>query len=264
MPEANTLFVGRLPPLPEWKAGPGGEPAHATAPAIIDLHRAHPILHLIELDDILIGESLLLSTPKGGQSLVDSDRGTLMAIAPRGGFEDAVLGFEIVHTEAGQQRPNTDWVRGRLSFPVFWLNAMEYLGGRRTAGSADSVAPGESIAFTSETPGAELVVRGPDGREKTLAGSQLGSYHFQDTEEPGSYEVYEEGEVLARFAVNLFDDAESDIPALAEEDIPIGDYQFAGRTQWAPARRELWKVLLFSALVVLLLEWYIYNRRVYI
>ncbi len=263
MPEANTLFVGRLPPLPEWR--PAGEPAPtANGPQIIDINRAHPIMHLIELDDVLIGECMILAAPRGGTVLADSDQGPIMAIAPRGGFEDAVLGFEIVHTEGGQQRPNTTWVRGKLSFPVFCLNVLQYLGGRRTAGSDESIAPGQSITFTAETPGAKLVVHGPGGLAKTLAGSQQGTYYFQDTEQTGDYEVHEQDRVLGRFAVNLFDQAESDISVRAESDIPIGGFHIAGRTHWAPARRELWKILLFSALVVLLLEWYIYNRRVYI
>jgi hypothetical protein len=29
-------------------------------------------------------------------------------------------------------------------------------------------------------------------------------------------------------------------------------------------RRELWRPILLAALVVLLVEWYIYNRRVYL
>jgi hypothetical protein len=37
-----------------------------------------------------------------------------------------------------------------------------------------------------------------------------------------------------------------------------------GRVGQEPARQELWKWLLGAGLVVLLCEWYIYNRRVYL
>jgi hypothetical protein len=38
----------------------------------------------------------------------------------------------------------------------------------------------------------------------------------------------------------------------------------APTTRSVPVRREAWKFLLLAALGVLILEWYIYNRRVYL
>ena len=38
----------------------------------------------------------------------------------------------------------------------------------------------------------------------------------------------------------------------------------AGQTGQEVARQELWRPLVWIALAVLLLEWYIYNRRVYL
>jgi hypothetical protein len=32
----------------------------------------------------------------------------------------------------------------------------------------------------------------------------------------------------------------------------------------APTRKEIWKAVLACALAVLVIEWYIYNRRVYL
>ena len=37
-----------------------------------------------------------------------------------------------------------------------------------------------------------------------------------------------------------------------------------GESRWSPTRHELWKWLLALGLGVLLFEWYIYNRRVYL
>ena len=68
--------------------------------------------------------------------------------------------------------------------------------------------------------------------------------------------------------MNLFDRAESDVrPRRANEEgrvsIRIGYEEIAARTDWEPARFEVWKILLALALGVALWEWYIYNRRVY-
>ena len=44
----------------------------------------------------------------------------------------------------------------------------------------------------------------------------------------------------------------------------VGYVEVKAETRWEPARRETWKFLLVVALGVLLFEWYIYNRRVYL
>ena len=50
----------------------------------------------------------------------------------------------------------------------------------------------------------------------------------------------------------------------SDEAVKIGHVEVTGQSHWEPARRELWRILLLAALGVLLLEWYIYNRRVYV
>ena len=44
----------------------------------------------------------------------------------------------------------------------------------------------------------------------------------------------------------------------------IGYVEVKGKPGWQGARRELWKALLLGALGILALEWYVYNRRVYL
>lgn len=84
--------------------------------------------------------------------------------------------------------------------------------------------------------------------------------------------MLERGEVSKRFAVNLFDRQESDVRLRASQQeagpgvdaIRIGYTDVTAQAGGAPARKELWQLLLVVALVVLLAEWYVYNRRVYI
>jgi hypothetical protein len=87
---------------------------------------------------------------------------------------------------------------------------------------------------------------------------------FSDTRELGPYDVFEGDKLAQRFTVNLFDSLESDIRPREENTIRIGYVDVQGETSFEPARFETWKVLLVLALGVLLFEWYIYNRRVYL
>jgi hypothetical protein len=46
--------------------------------------------------------------------------------------------------------------------------------------------------------------------------------------------------------------------------VRIGFEDIKAEAGWKPVRRETWRWLLLAALAVLVLEWYIYNRRAYI
>ena len=81
-------------------------------------------------------------------------------------------------------------------------------------------------------------------------------------------------QVIERFAVNLFDRQESNVRlqptqdpesgTIEPADLRIGNYDVKKLVGEAPSRSEAWKAVLALALVVLVFEWYIYNRRVYL
>jgi hypothetical protein len=276
MPRANTLLVGRLPPGPAWRGGQTQptEPKTAVLPQIIDWDRAHPLLAHVELGNVDIADSLVLQPPPGSSVLIDSTAGPIAAIAPRDSHEDAVLGFEIVGQAAdGSRTANTNWPR-RLSFPTFWLNALEYLAGGIEQPSVDQVRPGRPVELRPPGNLAELTVVDPHGHRATIQRTDHDLLQFHDTNEPGIYEVQRGDQVIERFAVNLFDRAESDVRVRPSQDpeastvqaadIRIGHVDVAATAGQTPIRKEAWKALLATALFVLLVEWYIYNRRVYL
>lgn len=260
MPMSNTLLIGRLPPEDsDWKLA-AEEPA--AVPVILDTNRSHPLMQLIDLGNIEIAESLLLKPPVGSQSLIDSPAGTICAIAPRGGFEDLVLGFEIVgRTEQGGTYANTNWPL-RLSFPTFVLSAIEYLGGDEQRQRGISAQPGEVVTLRPQGPVDRVRVSLPDGSTQTVPVAAGGSVHFSGTTQLGVYEFLESDQPPRRLAVNLLDAHESHL-APQEEAVQVGYVEIEGKRSWEPGRRETWKWFLLAALAVLLVEWYIYNRRVY-
>jgi hypothetical protein len=298
MPRANTLFVGRLPPGGKWRGsedarGAAAEtgndnsaeaPAAATAsdgdgervamPQIIDWDRSHPLLAHVELGNVVLADSLVLDPPTGATVLIDSTAGPIAAITPRDSYQDAVLGFEIVGRDKdGAILPNTNWPR-RHSFPTFWLNALEHLAGGSADAESNLVRPGRTVELRAPATADRLTVIDPAGGPTTVQRSPQDSFAFHSTDMPGIYQVRQGNNVIERFAVNLFDRAESDVrvrPTQDEDsqtvraaDIRIGNVDVAATAERAPARQELWKLILACALFVLVLEWYIYNRRVYL
>jgi hypothetical protein len=264
MPQANTLFVGRIPPLASWGYSAEQPPDKMVAPQVIDQDSAHPLGQLVELGNVAFADALKLTPPAGASEIIRTDTGPLYAIAPREGFEDAVLASEIVGRDAeGKTYANTDWPL-RISFPVFVLNSLEYLGGSRRAAGVRSVAPGKLVELRAATPQSKLEVELPSGTKRTLQRTRSGTFNFAETDELGVYRVREEGQPTQSFAVNLFDERETDIRPRAENSIKIGFSEVAGQAASQPARRELWRPLLLVACCLLVGEWYIYHRRVYI
>lgn len=265
MPEANTLFIGRVPPAEGWSAE-----AAKPSPLIIDLDRLHPLMHLVELGSILIYDSLPLKGPEGATSLIDADNGSLLMIAPRKGFEDAALAFELVGTYPdGDVNAKTNWPR-RKSFPVFVMNAVRYLGGARASLAVQGSQPGQPVKLRTEAAADQITVQSPTGISTKVQRENQNSFVFTRAEEVGVYTVREgaEREAGQHFAINLFDSRESDLVPREVIDIPYFDEkteQVGVHASMAePSRKEMWKWLLIVGLLVLVFEWYVYNRRVYL
>ncbi len=260
MPACNTYFIGILPPDPRWTA----EEA-VKSPQIIDSDRSHPLMRFVELGDVkAIVEATPLNLPRGGNMLIDSHLGVIMGVAPREGYEDLVQGFEIVgQEESGSTYANTDWPI-RTGFPVFIGNVLTYLGGSRFESEQVSSQPGQAVALRTQAPVEEINVESPAGERTRISRGGQNTFVFGKTDTVGNYSVREASskDIAQRFAVNLFDTIESDIRP--SEAIDPGYEQIVGQRGWETKRRELWKYLLIAGLIVLLVEWYIYNRRVYV
>lgn len=294
LPRANTLFLGATPPdaasalAPTTPLSPDADPAQpptpptppeeswADKPLVLDWNRSHPLLAYVELANLGIGRALRLSPPASAATLIDSDDGPLLTVTPRDSFEDAVLAFPILVERDGATLVNTNWFTKR-SFPTFWLNVLDYFVDAGDEASAQASA-GEAVEIRLTSDVREVVVVTPNGARERL--TRLGDepFQFQRTDRQGVYEVVEQRGgrdlVVDRFAVNLFDRNESDI-RLRERDasdpaeapvagLRIGFVDVAATAGAAPDRKELWRALLVLALLVLLAEWYVYNRRVYV
>ena len=236
----------------------------AAPPIVIDTDRAHPLTQLIEFGNVVIIESFAMTPPSGGAVLIDADTGGIFAVAPRDGFEDAVLGFEIISTaDNGAAEFNTDWPL-RQSFPVFVLNALQYLGGTTSASATASANPGSPMLIRPNTPVDQIAVELPSGSRTIVEPNTQKSFVFVATEQLGLYHVTEGNaeKPTQHFPVNLFDTRESDLTP--REAIELGHEEVKGQAGLEPTRKELWRWLLLAGLAVLVFEWYVYNRRVYL
>ena len=259
MPECNTTFIGTRPPTEEWEFGEKQFPTN-----VIDTDISHPLMDSVSFGTVNVVESSKLTGPKGTLVLIDATFGPVMSIGPRQGFQDLVIGFSLLeYDDDGNASFNTDWVK-KLSFPIFVQNVVSQLAGGFRFNAAQGFEPGELVKFRTVLPTQTAGVTAPDGKKIKLSPRPDKRFVFTGTEAKGVYEVEDlETESLDQlFVVNLFDFRESDLSV--RDTLEIGYQEIKGTTKTIPARKDFWSWIIFGALALLMIEWYIYNRRVFI
>jgi len=152
----------------------------------------------------------------------------------------------------------------QIAFPILISNLIEWFtpadmlnipAGLRVA---DTVTIRPSVGVDSVTvtaPTGESTDFTADGRPITYA----------NTTQPGLYSVdlLQEGEIVQSqaFAVNLFGLDESDITPVPVDELILGGSQSVTDDDDQLGVREFWALAAFLALLMLLIEWYVYHRR---
>jgi hypothetical protein len=279
LPRANTFFIG-LPP-PPWERGV----RQLKYPILMVSKREHPLLRqLTTLWDVGVSEAFrfhpydnLAEGVRDQYRRQPSDQGKkplpvltrlieaagnvpVLFTLPRGPYQDLVMTFPLLNDKGDLM---TNWPL-QPSFPLFMRNVLYVLGGVADAARGESVQPGEPVVLRPESGVRRLVVFPPKGSPQTLERDSRPELVFDETEEPGPFRVEgkdADGKTVTRsgFAVSLLDPQESNIEP--RTDFAIGSDRITAGGQRAQAS-ELWKWLVLLALALLLIEWYIYNRRV--
>ncbi|MGL6076310.1 MAG: vWA domain-containing protein [Fimbriiglobus sp.] len=268
MPKSNTLFIGQVPP--PWSLGVKGAPKAANVaepvqgPSVRGWNSRHPVMRNLQaLDEIDLGMAYKLpELPARTQRLIEGTENlVLLAAMNRLAYTDLVMAFPIMTTD---DKWNTNWPL-KLSFPLFWRNVVMSLGNVRDAGTEDAIKPGQTkIIRIGSVP--ELQLKRPLGESMTIARGTRADFLLTQTDLLGQYSVRwtdlaGKGEQTRRFAVNLYDPLESDLSVLKE--IKIGNATIqADSPRKQP--RDLWKWPVLVGLLALVVEWWVYNRRVQI
>ncbi len=285
MPATNTFFIGSLPP-PSAAAANASANKNANDDAtnssdadgnsngpsswkwasdpgpivLIDLDRTHPLMRYLEIYSLLIFSGRSIEGPPGMIELIDADAGPTLCIAPRDGYQDLVLGFEIISEDKdGLTQANTNWYAER-SWPVFVLNVLRYLAGAAEASGAPSYQPGETVRVRVENALSEVNVGRIGAKPTKMRPGPSGSIEIVDTDTPGNYRVEANDKLADLFAVNLFDPRESELAAVASVD--LGYESVDAAIGGVESRREYWRFLLVVMLLLLVAEWWLYAKRV--
>jgi hypothetical protein len=150
----------------------------------------------------------------------------------------------------------------RVAFPVMMSNMLQWLYPHKLQFSTAQTRAGEAFPLYFEAPTDHLLVLAPEGRWETYA-VQTNPFLYTATRRVGLYKVAE-GEKRRYFAVNLADEAESDIrtPEVKPQ-APEGTAPAEAPTSIPVALREqpLWLFFLLGIPLLVLADWFFWLKE---
>jgi hypothetical protein len=255
MPRGNTFFIGAFPPEFAF------DPAKKVEKVFVkdSLKNNSLMRYLTGMHEV--GATVVYKIdnlpPKTPLLLEGEDNLAMMLSLTRNAHTDIVQLFPLV-TESGEW--NTNWPL-QPSFPIFWRNVLYALGNVSDAASEEPVQPGNPKRLRPSGITKIVTVKNPAGDSVDLERTgNRSDFDFQGTDRVGVYVAKWPGGSRG-FAVNLLDSDESNIRP--RESIKIGDDTVVAADTRSQSR-ELWKWAVAAAFLFLLLEWYVYNKRVYV
>ena len=151
-----------------------------------------------------------------------------------------------------------------IAWPVLMANLLDWFSPAEIVSLPDGLSVGDALVIQPPLFAESVRVTAPDGGVQVLPvrGDAL---VYSDTRQLGIYllEIVVAGEVKQRqhFAVNLFATGESDITPVAEADLVLGGGAVRLDVEDQLGLREFWIVAALLALLLLLIEWVVYHRR---
>lgn len=259
LPAGNLLFIAP-PRSTEFFSVTGTIEFPSVQPAVGE----EPLLRNVSLSEVSILEATRIVPGTWARVVVDSDGGPLLVAGERNGRRIVVLAFDLLRSDLPLQ----------VAFPLLLSNIINFLAPGSGAEAA-LLAPGEPLTLQIDPAITEVRLTLPDGTQLGTAGGLFQTaetLQMQDeqviyaaTNQLGIYTVEafraDELEARLRYAVNLFAPNESQVqpqPELAVSQ--TGGLQSAAGPQDQQARQEFWRWLAALALLVLVVEWLVYQR----
>lgn len=230
---------------------------------IIGWKRDHPALRGIVLDGLLIGASRLITLDKGApaKEIATTEGGPAILDVADGSSRALVICFDPMES-------NWPFLE---SFPVTISQCIDVLGdvggelGRvvRTGDILRDRVPlaAKDVRVVLPGGGATPTTPAADGQISVGPLRELGIHTLQWDGPRGPSDGEIAGKSARPFAVNLLDAKESDITPVRTLNLASREVRGA-ENERASSPRRLWPWLVLAMLALLILEWYIYNRRV--
>ena len=240
--QGNFILINTVAPnLPLERRGTMQNP-HVLLPIA-----KHAITEGLSLGDLRIHEALNVSVKGEGVVLARSQESALLYALEKGKLRLLYLGFDLMASDFPL----------RIAFPVLFHNVLAWLQPQRLEFPGQSAQAGSPFALRLPSSDGAFEITLPSGRKENFT-SVSNPFIFPDTAQTGFY-TFKSANREGRFAVNLFDESESQIlPRINLSAAAKGAAQSAGV---AETGFSLWPALLGAVLVLLAFELFLAFRR---
>ena len=258
LPQAGYLFWGGVPQIEGVSLGD-----RVNDEVIFNWDESHPVLRHVPVEAVRAWEWYRLTVPSDAAMLMEGETSPVMCTFSREGTDFLISAFPLLIEDLATGEPlmNSTWVT-KAHFPVFMYNALQYLSASLDAGGDTGLRTGEPISIPVGGRARQVLISRPDGTRDTVPAAGAARVHYARTRLLGVYRCDGAAQAAERFAVNLFSAAESRVQP--SDRLAIGAGQVITGSGVGTVNRPFWPWLLVAALVLLLLEWVVYNKRVFV
>lgn len=261
LPAGRWLVMGAVPPAPIGldDLGPGKQGI------VLSWKRDHPVLRGVQLDDLSFTESrsTALAQNSAVTSIADGPTGPLILDGSDLTRRAIIVTFNPLQS---------NWPL-KPSGLLFLAKALDYLGRDAMDMQSLSAQPGQTLSQRLPRDASAIRLTLPDKSKPVSLLPQkggdvifgplkdVGIYTLEWDGSPGGADVSVGGRARRAVSVNLGDSFESDVtPRLVLQTAS----RIVSAEQSGPGggTRRLWPWLLLGMLAVLVVEWYVYNRKV--
>jgi hypothetical protein len=249
LPKCRYLVFGRPPDGIDVSV-----PGQLENQVVVDWRTKHPILKYVDLTNLFVAKCYKMILPRDADVLAEFNETPALALVRRNGSVFLLAGFDVLQS-------NWPFEPG---FVLFCYNAAGFLGMQLGGGQEMNLKVGEPIVVDGLDGQITAQIDGPDFSGIEIKSSVSGSLRFPGTDRAGTYRlsIGEPAKGGDRFfAVNLLDPKESSIEPVREI-VLSGQQVQAEEQELSRANLPLWPFLVGLALVLVCLEWIIYNYKV--
>jgi Mg-chelatase subunit ChlD len=240
--EGNVIFIDTVAPTLPLVSG--GKLDH---PRVLAPLPKHAITEGLNLGDLRIEQARRVAVTGEATVLAASAEGPLLVAVERGKLRSFFIGFDLMASDLPL----------RVAFPVLMHNLLEWFQPQRLEFPAQSAQAGSPMELRLPSGDSKLEITSPSGRQEVF-NAPAGSVNFHDTLQSGFYH-YKSASRDGRFAVNLFDESESDItPRIV---LSQAQGQSGENLATVEAGYYLWPLLLGLVLLLLAAEWFLAWRQ---
>jgi len=256
LPPGNYIFFGGIPLIDEVEVRGTVDQA-----VFLDWDETHPILRHVAIAPIVAFSWLDLKLGPQATTLIEATNGPVLAMLRQERHQYLLCAFGFF--DETRELLNTNWVLSEgEGLVVFMHNALRYLTGSAAQSQQQSAIAGQPLSAVAKPGVTSVNIRRPDGRDDRVTVRGNGLAVYGQTDRVGIYRL-DTGISGQQFrAVNLLDEQESFITPNHRFQIAAG--QLNSGQGLENLRRPLWPYVLIALGAILLFEWFIYNKRVFI